>query len=51
MGLLGMNICGNLKDINKFKQKYTSFAPIKQNNDVNSYYQWKKVLKKHYLDK
>ena len=51
MGLLGMNICGNLKDINKFKQKYTSFAPIKQNNDVNSYYQWKKVLNKHYLDK
>ena len=51
MGLLGMKISENLKDIKKFKQKYTSFAPIKKNNDINIYYQWKAILYKHYLDK
>ena len=34
MGLLGMQICSNLKDIKKFKQKYILFIPIKKNNDV-----------------
>ena len=51
MGLLGMKISTNLKDIKKFKQKYTLFVPVKKNNDVNCYYQWKNFLYKHYLDK
>ena len=51
MGLLGMKISSSLKDIKKYKQKYITFIPIKKNNDVEIYYQWKNVLHKHYLDK
>ena len=51
MGLLGMKISSSLKDIKKFRQKYILFQPIKKNNDVDKYYQWKNVLYKYYLDK
>ena len=51
MGLLGMKICSDLKDIKKFKQKYTLFKPQKINNDIEKFYLWKNVLYKYYLDK
>ena len=51
MGLLGMNISSSLKDIKKFKQKYITFIPVKKNNDISIYNEWKKVLFAHYLKK
>ena len=51
MGLLGMNICSNLKDIKKFKQKYSSYIPIEKSIDIDIYYQWKNVLFQHYIKK
>ena len=51
MGFLGMKISSSLKDIKKYKQKYIAFIPIKKNNDVKIFYQWKNVLYKHYLNK
>ena len=48
MGLLGMKIKKNLKDISIYKQKYSSYFPIK-NKFPESYNEWKDVLKNFYL--
>ena len=48
MGLLGMKIKKNLKDISIYKQKYTSYFP-KKNKFPESYNEWKDVLKNFYL--
>ncbi len=48
MGLLGMKIEKNLKDISKYKKKYKIYLPDKK-NFPKSYSEWKKVLKNFYL--
>ena len=48
MGLLGTKIEKNLKDISKYKQKYTIYHPNK-NKIIDSYKKWKDVLNNFYL--
>ena len=48
MGLLGMKIKKNFKDISKYKQKYSTYLPNK-NKFPDSYNEWKEVLKNFYL--
>ena len=48
MGLLGMKIKKNFKDISKHKQKYSTYLPNK-NKFPDSYNEWKEVLKNFYL--
>ena len=48
MGLLGMKIEKNLKDISKLKQQYTIYHP-NNNKFPDSYEKWKDVLKNFYL--
>ena len=48
MGLLGMKIKKNLKDISIYKQKYSTYLPNKK-KFPDSYNDWKDVLKKFYL--
>ena len=48
MGLLGMKIEKNLKDISKYKKKYKTYLPDKK-KFPKSYSEWKKVLKNFYL--
>ena len=48
MGLLGMKIKKNLKDISIYKQKYSTYLPNK-NKFPDSYNEWKEVLKNFYL--
>ena len=49
MGLLGMNIKKNFKEIKKLKQKYFIYVPSKDMEANQSYENWKFVLKKFYL--
>jgi len=49
MGLLGMNIKKNFKEIKKLKQKYFIFTPSKDKEANQSYENWKLVLKKFYF--
>ena len=48
MGILGMKIKKNLKDISIYKQKYSAYLPNK-NKFPDSYKEWKEVLKNFYL--
>ena len=48
MGLLGMKIEKNLKDISKYKKKYKIYRPDKNKFPTN-YRMWKEVLKNFYL--
>ena len=48
MGLLGMKIKKNFKDISKHKKKYSTYLPNK-NKFPDSYNEWKEVLKNFYL--
>ena len=49
MGLLGMNIIKNFKEIKKLKQKYLIYNPSKDKEANQSYENWKLVLKKFYF--
>jgi len=49
MGLLGMNIITNFKDMKKLKQKYLVFSPVKNKKMADSYKNWKYILKKFYI--
>ena len=49
MGLLGMNIISNFKEMKKLKQKYLVFSPIKNKKIADSYKYWQYILKKFYL--
>ena len=49
MGLLGTNIIKSLKGMNKLKQKYIVYTPIKNDIVNESYENWKFALKKFYL--
>ena len=49
MGLLGMNIIKNFKEIKKLKQKYLIYNPSKDKEANQSYENWKLVLKKYYF--
>ena len=49
MGLLGMNIITNFKELKKLKQKYQVFSPVKNKKMADSYKNWKYILKKFYL--
>ncbi len=49
MGLLGMNIIKNFKDMKKLKQKYLVYSPVKNQKMADSYKHWQYVLKKFYL--
>ena len=49
MGLLGMNIKKNLKEIKNLQQKYFTYTPLKDKEANRSYENWKLVLKKFYL--
>jgi len=46
MGLLGMNIKKNFKEIKNLQQKYFTYAPSKDKEANQSYENWKLVLKK-----
>ena len=48
MGLLGMNIEKNLKNISKYKPNYTVYRPNK-NEFPSNYKKWKHVIKNFYL--
>ena len=49
MGLLGMKIISNFKEMKKLKQKYLVFSPDKNKNMSDSYKHWQYILKKFYL--
>ena len=49
MGLLGTNIIKSLKGMNKLKQKYIVYTPVKNDIVNESYENWKFALKKFYL--
>ena len=49
MGLLGMNIISNFKEMKKLKQKYLVFSPDKNKKMSDSYKHWQYILKKFYL--
>ena len=49
MGLLGMNIISNFKEMKKLKQKYLVFSPIKNKKIADSYKYWQYILNKFYL--
>ncbi|MAT85420.1 MAG: carbohydrate kinase [Euryarchaeota archaeon] len=49
MGLLGMNIISNFKEMKKLKQKYLVFSPDKNKEMADSYKHWQYILKKFYL--
>ncbi len=49
MGLLGMKIISNFKEMKKLKQKYLVFSPDKNKNMADSYKHWQYILKKFYL--
>ena len=49
MGLLGMNIISNFKEMKKLKQKYLVYSPIKNKKIADSYKHWQYILKKFYL--
>ena len=49
MGLLGMNIINNFKEMKKLKQKYLVYSPVKNKKMADSYKQWQYILKKFYL--
>ena len=51
MGLLGMKLISNTKDLGKYKIKYTQYRPIKNNNDIGVYRKWKKILINYYINK
>ena len=49
MGLLGMKIKKNFKEMKTLKQKYLLYTPSKNNSANKSYEKWKLVLKKFYF--
>ncbi len=49
MGLLGMKIISNFKEMKKLKQKYLVFSPDKNKNMADNYKHWQYILKKFYL--
>ena len=49
MGLLGMKIKKNLNEIKKLKQKYFIYTPKKDKEALESYENWKFILKKFYI--
>ena len=49
MGLLGMNIKKNFKEIKNLQQKYFTYTPSKDKEANKSYENWKLILKKYYL--
>ena len=51
MGLLGMKLISNTKDLGKYKIKYTQYRPIKNNNDIRVYRKWKQILINYYINK
>ena len=49
MGLLGMNIISNFKEMKNLKEKYLFYSPIKNKKMADSYKNWQYILKKFYL--
>ena len=50
MGLLGIKLINNLKNLNKYKMSYIEFKNNKKQNDTNVYKNWREILNKYYLD-
>ena len=50
MGLLGMKVISNIKDLKKYKKKYIEYRPSKKNNDIKIYKKWKEILINHYIN-
>ncbi len=50
MGLIGMKLINNPKDLKKYNNKYIQYRPIKNNNDIKIYKKWKQILIKHYIN-
>ena len=50
MGLLGMKLISNTKDLRRYKIKYTQFRPIKNSNDIRVYNKWKQILINYYIN-
>ena len=50
MGLLGMKLISNTKDLGRYKIKYTQYRPIKNNNDIRVYKKWKQILINYYIN-
>ena len=50
MGLLGIKLAKNLKDLKKYNKKYIQYRPIKKNDDIKTYKKWKEFLIKYYLN-
>ena len=49
MGLIGMKLVNNPKDLKKYKKKYIEYIPIKKNDDIKIYKKWKKILINYYV--
>ncbi|MDC0226547.1 FGGY family carbohydrate kinase [Alphaproteobacteria bacterium] len=50
MGLIGMKLVNNIKDLKNYKKEYIQYIPIKKNDDIKIYRKWKEILIKHYIN-
>ena len=49
MGLMGMKLVINPKDLKKYIKEYIQYTPIKKNDDIKIYKKWKKILINYYV--
>ncbi len=50
MGLIGMKLVNNTKDLQKYRKEYIQYRPIKKNDDIKNYKKWKEILIKFYVN-